>query len=138
MRLCWALSLVALSAAQRYSCNSSEASGIPPSQRFGLGTNFGGWLVLEPWYLCNLPSVCLFLLLITHEYLARITPSLFYQFLEPTEVRAMYPKQLLESFSFRNGGQRQSITWAWTATRSAPPSEARRQISNYAVIGEPG
>jgi hypothetical protein len=32
----------------KYQCDPNEPS-VPLSQKFGVGTNLGGWLVLEPW-----------------------------------------------------------------------------------------
>ena len=31
----------------RYECDPNV--DVPLSEKFGIGTNFGGWLVLEPW-----------------------------------------------------------------------------------------
>lgn len=37
-----------MSAAPPYACSALDLN-VPASEKFGLGTNFGGWLVLEPW-----------------------------------------------------------------------------------------
>ena len=43
----WWLQLLAY--ATEYVCDPFEPP-VPPALKFGVGTNLGGWLVLEPWY----------------------------------------------------------------------------------------